>query len=447
MGYHSVNIRDAIFSLSDALDLVGITHIHHGKRVAYIASEIGLCLGWNEKRLDRVYLASILHDFGVSRTQLHQRLIQFEWEKEPGHCESGAGMLASCPALAHLAPLILHHHTHWADLAETAISHEDRLLTNCIHLADRVDALTQQSLAEEPDILLGRNATRELVSSKRDNWFYKQFVDAFLAVSRPAAFWLSMEGARASGFAPNWLFHGHERKLSFEDFRSLVGVFAQIVDAKSPFTKQHSEGVARLARYLGERLGLTERSCELLELAGLLHDIGKLRVPDQILDKNGPLTPVEFAQVQRHSFDAYEILKKVKGLEEVALWAAQHHERLDGSGYPYCAGPGALSIEARIIAIADIFQALAADRPYRKAMPLSEIIGVLRAQAAGGKIDASVVDCICAYPEECLSQAVRTDRPLFVSEKRMHLGSHTDAEETRYGKIRVHANRQGTNLR
>jgi HD-GYP domain-containing protein (c-di-GMP phosphodiesterase class II) len=422
MGYHSVNIRDAIFSLSDALDLVGITHIHHGKRVAYIASEIGLCLGWNEKWLDRVYLASVLHDCGVSRTQVHKRLIQFEWEKEVGHCEAGARMLGSCPALAHLAPLVLYHHTHWADLAETGLSHEDRLLANCIHLADRVDVLTLKSLIDEPDILLGRNATRELISSKRDDWFYKQFVDAFLTVSRPAAFWLAMEGGRASGYAPKWLSHGHKRNLSFEDFRSLVGVFAQIVDAKSPFTKEHSEGVARLARYLGEQIGLTERSCELLELAGLLHDLGKLRVPDSVLDKNGPLTPVEFAQVQRHSFDGYEILKNVKGLEDVALWASQHHERLDGTGYPYCAGPNDLSIEARIIAIADIFQALAADRPYRKAMPLTEIVEFLRSQAASGKIDASVVECVCARPEECLSQAVRTDQPLFVQEKKIAFG-------------------------
>lgn len=406
MGSYSVNLRDAIYSLSDALDLVGVTHIHHGKRVAYIASEIARGQGWDSERLDRVYLASILHDCGVSRTRVHQRLIQFEWEKETDHCALGARMLASCPMLADLAPLILHHHTHWSSPASLALSQSDRIAANCIFLADRVDVLTLASLVDEPDILLGRNATRERIATKRDDWFSGAIVDAFMSVSRSEAFWLSMEGGRASGYAPIWIAHDQERYLDFAELRSLVLVFAHIVDAKSPFTRSHSDGVACLARYLAQTMGLSQRSCELIELAGLLHDLGKLRVPDEVLEKNGVLTPGEFAQMQRHSFDTYEVLKKVKGLEDVALWAAQHHERVDGSGYPYHVADGGLSIEARIVAVADVFQALAADRPYRKAMPVGKIIEILREQVASGKIDRDVVDCVCANLDECWSRAV-----------------------------------------
>jgi len=412
MGRYSINLRDAIFSLSDALDLVGVTHIHHGKRVAYMAAEIGCAAGWDKKWLDRTYLASILHDCGVSQTRVHKRLRQFEWEKEADHCTLGAAMLALCPMLADLAPLVLHHHTHWEVLRKLPISAEDRLIANCIHLADRADVLTLASLVDQPDILLGRNATRERIASKRGDWFDGELVDAFLSVSLSEAFWLSMEGGRTTGYAPKWIAHDQEKSLEFDELRSLVRVFAQIVDAKSPFTKEHSDGVARLARYLGKKLGLSERSCELLELAGLLHDLGKLRVPDEILEKNGQLTTAEFAQMQRHSFDTYEVLKGVKGFEEVALWAGQHHEKIDGSGYPYHVATSRLALEARILAVADIFQALAADRPYRKAMPVTKIVEILREQAASGKLDFTVAECVAAHIDECHSEATRHELAL-----------------------------------
>lgn len=110
MSQFDINIHEAIYSLSDALDLVGITHIRHGKRVAFIAAECGKHLGWQGQRLGELFEAAILHDIGVAKTVVHSRLAQFEWEKDTGHCMIGAVLLQSSPLLENLAPIVRHHH-------------------------------------------------------------------------------------------------------------------------------------------------------------------------------------------------------------------------------------------------------------------------------------------------------------------------------------------------
>jgi len=226
-------------------------------------------------------------------------------------------------------------------------------------------------------------------------------VDCFMEVSASEGFWFTLENEHVSGYVSRWIFESAEVEIDFLELRSLVRVFSRIVDAKSVFTREHSEGVASLARYLGEQFELPERTCEMLELAGLLHDLGKLRIPDELLEKNGKLTPPEYASVQRHSFDTYNILRNIHGLEEVALWAGQHHERVDGSGYPYHHAGAELSFESRIVAAADVFQALAQTRPYRGPLPPLEILAILQEQALTKKLDASIVQKIESLLATC----------------------------------------------
>lgn len=155
MSNFKVSLHQAIYSLSDALDLVGVTHIHHGKRVAYIAAEIAKKLGWSGRRLDDLFQAAILHDCGVSKTIIHSRLAQLEWEKEMDHCDNGAALLGRCPLLAKFSELVRHHHTHWSDLLQMDLPDETRFAANCIYLADRVDILTLASLKDNSNVLLG----------------------------------------------------------------------------------------------------------------------------------------------------------------------------------------------------------------------------------------------------------------------------------------------------
>lgn len=338
MSSYKVNFHQAIYSLSDALDLVGVTHIHHGKRVAYIAAECGKQMGWSGQRLDDLFQAAILHDCGVSKTIIHSRLAQLEWENEHEHCEVGHSLLKQCPLLAKLADMVLHHHTHWSDLQNLALTDEFKLSANCIYLADRIDILTLQSLKDNSNILLGVAETCKQVFERKEDWFHPELVEAFLELASSEAFWFRLESEQVAGYAATWVGHQRDGHLSFADLRSLMHVFSVIVDAKSPFTQKHSDAVARLARFIGEKMGLPPRTCELLELAGLLHDLGKLRVPDNYLEKPGKLTAEEQAIVRRHSFDTFNILKNIKSREGGKTGRASGAGI--GAGGPWLVGSG-----------------------------------------------------------------------------------------------------------
>jgi putative nucleotidyltransferase with HDIG domain len=407
MSQFQINLHEAIYSLSDALDLVGVTHIHHGKRVAFIASECGKRLGWPGPRLDDLFQAGILHDCGVSHTAVHTKLAQLEWELEGEHCDIGAALLGTCDLLAPLAPLVQHHHTHWVTLKDMDLPMAVKLSANCIYMADRVDILTLKHASEVNDILLAKDAIRQKIAQRRGDWFCPELVDAFMLVSNSEAFWFMLEAGQVNGYVTTWLAETTQQPMTFVHLRCLMHIFSSIVDAKSPFTKEHSDGVASLARYLGQQMGLGEDRCDMLELAGLLHDIGKLRVPDELLEKPGPLTAEEQRTMHRHSFDTYNILRNIKGMESVALWAAQHHERVNGTGYPYHTQAEGISLEARIVAVADVFQALAQNRPYREALEPLVILDILNRQVLSGKLDAQVVACVEQHLLACWQAAMQ----------------------------------------
>lgn len=408
MSTYNINLHEAIYSLSDALDLVGVTHIHHGKRVAFIASECGKHLGWSSTRLDDLFQAAILHDSGVSKTTVHAKLAQMEWEHEAEHCQTGSGLLAGCSLLQHLSDTVLYHHTHWSQLKDLDLPLQVKLHANCIYMADRLDVLTLAHMQSETDILLGKDEIRRKIFERRGDWFCPELVDALMEVSHSEAFWFALEGEHINGYVATWLSHFPSRTMEFPELRSLVRVFSCIVDAKSHYTKQHSDGVASLARYLGGLFQLPEETCEMLELAGLLHDIGKLRVPDELLEKRGHLTETERIVMRRHSFDTYSVLQNIRGLERVSLWASQHHERVDGTGYPYETKDSDISLEARIVAVADVFQALAQQRPYRGPLEPQAILANLKQEVASGKLDGSVVSVVEANLQECWVAAIRT---------------------------------------
>jgi HD-GYP domain-containing protein (c-di-GMP phosphodiesterase class II) len=386
-----INLHETVFSLSDALDLVGVDQIYHSKRVAYLATECGKALNWGKDRLDDLFLAAILHDCGVFKTAIHSRLTHFEANYIGNHCEKGSELLQRTPLLAYLSDYVLYHHTPWTKLIGLDLPDDVKIVANCIYMADRVDILVLNGLDIDPNILLSKEEIRKKIRTKRGYWFHPELVDIFLKLSESEAFWLSLVKVQNAGHAYSCIAHNSIQEIEFEDLKSIVLIFSHIIDAKSTYTVNHSDGVADLSRFLGELFKLSAHICDMLELAGLLHDLGMLRVPDKILDKPRELTESENFIVRRHSYDTYEILKNIKGFEDISKWAAQHHERIDGSGFPYRSNARDLPIEARIIAVADVFQALAQKRPYRDKFPPNDIMRILKNQMQEGKLDKDVV--------------------------------------------------------
>jgi len=174
-----------------------------------------------------------------------------------------------------------------------------------------------------------------------------------------------------------------ERRLTAteENIDGICLAFADIIDAKTPFTFQHSNGVADAAVTIANALGLPEKDVKTLRRAALLHDIGKLGVSNTILEKPGKLTPEEFSEVRKHPFYTYEILRRIPAFADFSMDAAAHHERLDGKGYWRGISGDQISLPARILAVADVFDALSAKRPYRDALPLEKVFAIMREDA------------------------------------------------------------------
>jgi len=183
-------------------------------------------------------------------------------------------------------------------------------------------------------------------------------------------------------------------QLTFDELEKLSKVYAFIIDSRSRFTAKHSSGVAVVAQSLALAHGLNEEQSLKVKIAGYLHDIGKLSVPGQILEKSAELDEDERLVMSGHSFYTQKILRKVRGMEQISLWATQHHEFIDGSGYPYGLCSDQLSIESRILTIADIFTALTETRPYREGLGLGTCLGMLENFYERGKIDSDVLETL-----------------------------------------------------
>jgi len=166
-------------------------------------------------------------------------------------------------------------------------------------------------------------------------------------------------------------------RLGSGEIDRVCEAFSEVVDAKSPFTSRHSRGVADAASMISITLGYSEERIQEIHRAALLHDLGKLRVPNSILDKPGKLTGDEFMVVKEHPALTQEILGRIPAFREMAFIAGAHHEKLDGTGYPNKLGASDLSPEARIIAVADVYAALSEERPYRESLDLSQIAAIM----------------------------------------------------------------------
>jgi putative nucleotidyltransferase with HDIG domain len=166
--------------------------------------------------------------------------------------------------------------------------------------------------------------------------------------------------------------------------------FALVIDAKSPYTFRHSTRVAELALLTGRGLGFDQVALRDLRRAALLHDIGKLAVPNSILDKPGPLTAEERTRVEQHPRLSADILGRVAPLRPIARLAGAHHEKLDGSGYWQGLGSAELGMPERVLAVADIYEALTAERPYRTALAPERALELLD-ELSGRALDATAV--------------------------------------------------------
>jgi putative nucleotidyltransferase with HDIG domain len=177
-----------------------------------------------------------------------------------------------------------------------------------------------------------------------------------------------------------------------------IRALVKAVDAKDPHTATHSERVTRISLRIGATLGLDPHAMQLLEYAALLHDVGKIGIPDQVLQKPGPLDEAEWALMRQHPVRSAEIVREIGSLAEVATIVRHHHERVDGDGYPDGLAGDAIPELSRIIALADVYEALTSERSYRPSYPHTRVREMIDG-GAGSHFDSTLVPCLLSLED------------------------------------------------
>ena len=244
------------------------------------------------------------------------------------------------------------------------------LLARILNLAQTVDVFYSACDAA---------AAVQVAQERSGRWFDPDLVRAFCSAARHESLWTDVENATTKVLE---LEPRHDVLASDETtLDNICLAFADVIDAKSPFTYQHSTGVAGAAVAIARTLSMSEPEVTLIRRAALLHDIGKLSVSNAILDKPDKLTAAEWEVIRKHPAYSYQILKRIPNFHELSEIAASHHEKLNGTGYFRGMTADQLSLPARILVVSDIYDALAAKRPYRDALPLETVLEIMQRDA------------------------------------------------------------------
>ncbi|HEY6000753.1 MAG TPA: HD domain-containing phosphohydrolase [bacterium] len=390
-----IRLGDVVFSVSAAFDLMCPAVANHHLRVTRIARALARTLNLPPAEQTDLLLAAALHDAGAFSLRERLEIMRFEVQNPHEHAEASYRLLRAFPRFEGAAEIVRYHHLPWDNRGgESFRGRPVPLGSHLLHLADRVSVLP---IDWSRDAGLGRDDLRGVTEGSGAR-FVPEFVEALLETAGRAGFarqvgaWSDQDLREEPllGTVP----------LSEADFRSLAKLFWQLVDFRSRFTATHTSGVAAVAAFLAPLAGLGGAPARKVAIAAGLHDLGKLAVPSETLEKERPLNPAERVALREHPLHGWKILGRVRGMEEINTWASYHHERLDGSGYPFHVPGRMIPRESRIVAVADVFTALTEERPYRRGMSPREAVGILRGMADGGEMDADIVGTMVANREQ-----------------------------------------------
>ncbi|MGI4828186.1 MAG: HD-GYP domain-containing protein [Janthinobacterium lividum] len=420
----TVSLSEVLSALTFALDLTDGAVPGHSLRTCLVGMRLAEALRVPPEELTGLYYALLLKDIGCSDSATRLSQIMGDDDRGPMSLGGWAGDLGSNPVLLEriwrevlpdvplpgrigrmlgMGTLSDDSLSNWemqssrvtqtmqhlgmSDLTIQAVYHLDErwdgtglpagLRGQAIPLLARICSVAQTLDAFATEY--GPETALKMLRSRRGTWFDPDVVRAAQSLHTSGKLWKfcqvsDVEETRAEVLRQD---PGYSSPLVPERVDRICEAFGNVVDAKSPFTYHHSLGVTEVAVCLAQELGLSPERVSLVQRAAFLHDIGKLAVPNRILDKQGRLTAQEWSTVMRHPALSGSILSRVSAFRELAVLAGEHHERLDGSGYPHQLRKEHLSLESRIIAMADCYAAMAEDRPYRPGLDADRILGNL----------------------------------------------------------------------
>lgn len=451
-----VRLSQVLGALSTALDMTEGQPAGHAARSCVIGMRIGRAIGLNETDLADLYYALLLKDLGCSANASKMcYLLGGCDEREAKRNVKWIDNTRFIAKLKYIASHIVPHGSFWEKakklahlgvvgdreakaLIETRCERGAsiaRLLTMPEATAQAIRALDEHwdgrghpdglrgqetpilgrilCLAQTVEVFLyrdGVDAALTMANTRSGRWFEPALVKTLRGLRSDEAFWESARSATTHQTIGSYEPADHIRDADEAMLDRICWGFSQVIDAKSPWTHRHSEGVSNIATELGMKMGMDVDGLRDLRRAGLLHDIGKLGIPNSILDKPGKLTDDEFGLIKRHPEFGQRILEQVDCFGELAELAGSHHERLDGKGYYRGLTGAQLSTAARILTVADIIDALSAERPYRDPMPREKLRGILE-KDAGIAFCPAVIESAQTLLQDADEIRPRLDRP------------------------------------
>ena len=379
-----VSRRSLIFGLSYALDIAGKNNLSHSKSTAYLSILISGEIGLDKDAALAVYYAALLHDIGIS----NEFTVKDYTVDMNRHCVIGEEMLKKLPLAEEIPKYVLYHHEFNDGSGPLGLLGKD------IPIGAEIICLA--SMFDDKFGRIGdynRNLFLDVCTwfDKNRARFSDEIVNAFSHLIKREYFLLDYFNHETKYTLSDKILVSDSIYYHAEDIERFALCFADIIDQKSPFTFHHSTGIAELAKKAAAHLGYDDETQTKMYIAGLLHDIGKLHVPTDILHKNGPLTQDERFEINMHTYFTRKILEQIQGFEEIVNYAANHHERLDGTGYPYQMAGDQLSELDKVMAICDVYQALTEERPYRQKLPTEKVWSIINDMAEKKHLDKSLV--------------------------------------------------------
>lgn len=395
-----LSLNELLLSMSYVLDFVEMDVLgvasNHSKRVAYVSFTMAKELGLSKEECFDIVALAILHDNGLTEKALRggeklepttkRRFL----ERFKEHCIIGQENIKEFPFLTDVGDVIKYHHENYNGTGFFKLKGDEiPIMSQIISFADNLDTefnLKEGYRQKEKEIL-------KYLKEKENKWSSTKILNAFYSVSSFTGFSLDLKD-HLIGKAINRNLYNFNRNLSYEDIRRVTQVFSKIIDFKSKFTAEHSQGLCEKVQVMADYYKKGRKEKTMLMIAADLHDIGKLIVPNFILEKSEGLTDEEFKVIKTHTYYTRVCLESLKGFEDITEWASNHHEKLNGSGYPYGFDRDRLDFNSRMMGCLDIYQALIEDRPYREGMSHEKAIKILRDMVNQDLIDGDIVEDI-----------------------------------------------------
>jgi HD-GYP domain-containing protein (c-di-GMP phosphodiesterase class II) len=391
-----------IKSIATALDIVEGSLIgastNHGKRIAVLCAKMGKVLGKNPNEITALAICALLHDSALTEYILSERLDGDHDMAMKKHCEIGQRNVDALCFETNVKDFILYHHER-ADGTGPFGTREGEipLEAELIAIADSIDvAYHLQGL--EPERL---SVIRGIIVKETGKRYSKAAAETMLEIlDWPAV--MSLKDDVIKQTASDALFPWTV-DIQTETIFGLAGFIARIIDYKSIFTRKHSTQIANRTWFMGKYYRYEPQELAEIYLAASLHDLGKLAVPSDILEKPGKLSDEEFEIIKKHVHLTWELLNDIEGFETICQWASNHHEKLDGSGYPFGKKASELDFSSRLLSCMDLYQAISEERPYHPRRNHADTMRILYEMSDAGKIDVDItkdMDVVLA-PYDC----------------------------------------------